>query len=122
MSVSDAMCPEPDFECGVQALSDEHAEVKGSLKAEVVAKEVATRKLERITSNLGDSITVRHHCTLCVCLSVSLCLCLWLCFHRLQLTLSASGVSCQCSRSSGYQDVWLGCAGQVCTVGLAAFR
>lgn len=56
----------------MQALSAEHAEVKGSLRAEAVAKEVATRKLDRMTSNLGDTVTVRHHCTLCVCLSVSL--------------------------------------------------
>ena len=58
----------------MQALSDEHAQVKGSLRAEVVAKEVASRKLERVSSNSIDTVTVRHHCTLCVCLSVSLSL------------------------------------------------
>ena len=56
----------------MQALSDEHVELCGSLRAEEVAKEVASRKLERVTSNLDNSITVRRHCTLCVCLSVFL--------------------------------------------------
>ena len=56
----------------MQALSDEHDEVKGSLRAEVVAKEVASRKLDRVTSDIGDTINVRHHCTLSLSLSLFL--------------------------------------------------
>ena len=55
----------------MQALSDEHVELRGSLRAEVVAKEVVSRKLDRVTSNIGDTIIVRHHSTLSLLLSLS---------------------------------------------------
>ena len=56
--------------CGVQALAAQHNEVRDSLQAVAVAKDSITRKLERNTSDVGDTISVRHHCTLSLSLSV----------------------------------------------------